>query len=123
MPASSVSGLFSTAVYFVSMLLLLAVLVNPVIALYRGASLQSAKHLSQSISGEIDDLTPGMVTTVEFDAGLGTQASVHLSGEEATATVNGQSANSTTAWPSSNFTLVAGTTYKLYLSGGTLQVA
>lgn len=122
MPASSVSGLLSTSVYFISMLLLLALLVGPAANLYTGASLQAAKHLADGIAAEVNDLVPGMTTKVGFDPSLGTRESVSLSGTLVTATVNGQSAAAALDWPAVNASLVAGTPYIVYLADGVVQV-
>lgn len=122
MPASAVSGIFTTSIYFISLLMLLALLLNPVIAAYRLASLQAATHLASGVATELNDLTPGMTTSVEFDSYPGTSEQVSLSGTLVTAEVNGQTATAELGVPAANSTLLPGTLYEVYLSGGVAQV-
>ncbi len=122
MPASSVEGLLSTSVYFIAVLLLMAVVMAPVASLYRGASTQAAQTLAKGVADQIDALSPGMETEIEFSSYLGTSVSVQFSGEAITATVNGFSSTVATHWSLVAASLDSGKQYDLTLNGGTVAV-
>lgn len=122
MPVSSVEGLLSTSVYFVAVLLLMAVVTAPLASLYRGASAQAAETLAKGVAGQVDALSPGMETEVEFDSYPGASVSVQFSGAGVTATVNGFSFTVTAHWPLSAADLGSGRQYDVMLSDGVVTV-
>jgi hypothetical protein len=122
MPASSVSGVISTSLYFAAMFLLMAVVLGPVVSLYRDSSVAAATHLDQGIAAQIDGLSPGMKTEVEFGSFPGTSISVSFAGDNVTATVNGYSVSETVAWSLASQQLGPGKGYDVYLVGGVVQV-
>jgi hypothetical protein len=123
MPASSMSGLLSTSVYFAAVMLLMAVVMSPVASLYGVASLDAAGALAKGVATQIDDLSPGMVTSVEFGSFPGTHASVYLTGTNVTADVNGFSATSRVDVPLSSATLSSGVAYDVSIVDGVVTVA
>jgi hypothetical protein len=123
MPTSSVSGMLSTSVYFAAIFLLMAVVMGPAANLYRGASLEAAGHLAQGIAAQIDDLSPGMRTAIEFGSYPGMEVSVSFSGASVTATVNGFSATQEVAWQLDTYTLGPGEDYQALLRGGVVALA
>lgn len=122
MPVSSVEGLLSTSVYFVAVLLLMVIVMVPVASLYTGASAQAARALAKGVAGQVDALSPGMETMVEFGSYPGMSVSVRFSDEAVTATVNGFSSTVATSWPLNGVLLEPGTQYDLALNGGVVMV-
>ncbi len=122
MPASSVSGLLSTSMYFAAVILLMVVIMSPVASLYRLASLDSANAFARGVASQVDDLSPGMVTSVEFESSPGTAVSVSFAGSSVTATVNGFSATMNVDLPLSTATLDSGVTYDISLVDGEVSV-
>lgn len=124
MPVSSVSGVVSTSTYVVSMALLLALLAPSLRAASSGADAAAAAHLSQAIASQIDDLSPGMSTTLRFGSSPGAPASVTLSGSSVTATVGGQSSTRAVAWALPDSVLSSGRDYVVSLNGaGVVELA
>lgn len=122
MPTSGVSGYLSTSAYFIAVLLLMVVVMNPVAEVYHGASADSAGALARGVAGQIDAMSPGMKTELEFASYPGTFASVALSGSSVTATVNGFSSTETVTWPLAATVLQSGHQYDLVVSGGVVTV-
>jgi hypothetical protein len=110
--------MLSTSFYFAAVFLLMAVVMGPAVNLYRGASLEAAGHLAQGIAAQIDDLSPGMKTAVEFGSYPGMDVSVSFSGATVTATVNGFSATQKVTWQLDAYRLEPGEDYQVLLSGG-----
>ncbi len=123
MPVSSLSGALSTSVYFASMLLLLGILIPPVRTAYGDADLAAAKHLAESIAGQIDALSPGMTTVLRFGSFPGVDISVALSGRSVTATVDGSSAREDVIWTLPGSVLSSDRGYVVELEGGSLEFA
>lgn len=123
MPVSSLSGVLSTTVYFASMLLLLGILVPPVRTAYGDADLSAARHLAESIAGQIDTLSPGMTTVLKFGSFPGVATSVALSGRSVRATVDGSSAIEPVIWTLPSSVLSADRGYVVELKGGSLGFA
>jgi hypothetical protein len=123
MPTSSVSGVLSTSVYFVAVFLLMLVVMVPSADLYRGSSQEAAGQLAHGLATQVDALSPGMRTAIEFGSTPGMDVSVHLSGTNVTATVNGFSATQQAAWQLATASLSPGEEYVLTLSGGVVTLA
>jgi len=123
MPVSGLSGVLSTSVYFASMLLLLGILIPPVRTAYGDADLAAARHLAESIAGQIDALSPGMTTVLKFGSFPGVVTSVALSGKSVTATVDGSSAVEPVIWTLPSSVLSADRGYVVELKGGSLGFA
>jgi len=123
MPVSSLSGVLSTTVDFASMLLLLGILVPPVRTAYGDADLSAARHLAESIAGQIDTLSPGMTTVLKFGSFPGVATSVALSGRSVRATVDGSSAIEPVIWTLPSSVLSADRGYVVELKGGSLGFA
>ncbi len=122
MPVSSVSGLLSTSSYFIAVLLLMVVVMSPVAEIYRGASTDSAAALARGVAGQIDSMSPGMTTELEFSSYPGTSVSVTLSGSSVIATVNGFSSTHTVTWPLGTAILQPGRQYDLVVSAGVITI-
>ncbi|MDA4135017.1 MAG: hypothetical protein OK441_05560 [Thaumarchaeota archaeon] len=111
MPVNSLSGSLSTAVYFASMFLLLFVLAAPVRTAYQEANLRAAQQVASGVATQIDDLSPGMESSVSLQSSPGVTVSLHLAGSNVTAFVDGESANAQVRWNMADVTLEAGHTY------------
>lgn len=123
MPVSSISGVISTSAYFTAVFLLMLVVMSPVASLYKAASLESAGTLAGGIATQVDDLSPGMVTSIEFGSYPGTGASVSFAGTDVTATVNGYSSSVAVDLPLSTCSLHPGVRYSVSLVNGVVAVA
>jgi hypothetical protein len=123
MPASSISGALSTSVYFIAMFLLLGMLVPPIRAAYQDSDLAAAGHLAEGTAEQIDDLSPGMTSVLEFGSFPGVTTSVVLSGDAVTATVGGASASAPVVCLLPGSVLSADVAYTVVLEGGDLRLA
>jgi hypothetical protein len=123
MPTSSISGIVSTSVYFAAVLLLMVAVMAPAVTLYRGSSLEAAARLAHGIAAQIDDLSPGMRSAIEFGSYPGMEVAVTLSGANVTATVNGLSATQAVNKQLVTSTLMPGEVYEVVLAGGVVTVA
>jgi len=123
MPISSVSGILSTSVYFVAVFLLMLVVMVPAADLYRGASQLAAGQLARGLADQVDALSPGMKTAIEFGSLPGMDVAVYLSGTNVTATVNGFSATQEAAWQLATASLSPGEEYVATLNGGVVTLA
>jgi len=123
MPTSSISGLFSTSAYIFALMLLMVAVMTPALALYRDANVEAAGRLAQGLAGQLDDLSPGMKTVVEFGSSPGVDVAVTFSAAGVTATVDGFSATRPVGWPLASSTLVPGVDYEILLAGGVVTIA
>ena len=123
MPASSISGLLSTSVYFAAVLLLMAVVMAPGLNLYRDASQKAAATLVGGVAQEVDALVPGMTSDLEFQSYPAMTASVTFSGNNVTATVDGFSSSLPVNWPLAASTLLPGHHYRLSVIDGVVSAA
>lgn len=123
MPVSSVSGALSTSIYFASLFLLLGLLLSPTRATYADASAASARHLAGALAEQIDDLSPGMSSIIEFGSSPGVKTSVTLSGMNVTVDVGGTSATARTVWLLQESSLSSGRSYEVTLAGDEVSVA
>jgi hypothetical protein len=123
MPTSSVSGMLSTSAYFAAVFLLMAVVMGPVANLSRGVSLEAAGHLAQGIATQVDNLSPGMKTMIEFGSYPGMDASVTFSGSNVTAIVNGFSATQRVDVQLASCKLEPGKDYQVLMNGGVVELA
>lgn len=117
MPVGIVSSTASNAIYLVSMLLLLALLLRPLSLVYDGATRMCAVELSSSLAEELDSLSPGMKVIVRVTPVLGVPVHVSLSGHDLTATVGSETVSSSERWPLPDAILSPGE-YFFSLSGG-----
>jgi hypothetical protein len=115
MPVNSLSGSLSTSVYFASMFLLLFVIAAPVGTAFRDANQRAAQELASGIATQIDDLSPGMQSSLILRSSPGISVSVSLSGSSVTAVVDGQSASAQVRWDIAQSTLVGGRIYTVAL--------
>jgi hypothetical protein len=123
MPTSSVSGIISTSVYFAAVLLLMAAVMAPAVTLYRDASLEAAGRLAHGIAAQVDDLSPGMKSAIEFGSYPGMDVAVTFSGANVTATVNGLSATQAVNKQLTTARLAPGEVYEILLVGSVVNIA
>lgn len=121
-PASSITGLTSTAVYFAAALLLMVLLMGPGVSLYGQASKNDAADLAQAIAHEVDALVPGMTAQVDFESPVAGSSQVALSGHVVTATVDGFSSNATVSLALPDDRLLPGVQYALSVSDGVVSI-
>jgi len=111
MPVSSLSGSLSTGVYFASMFLLLFVLANPVRIAFHDADLRAAQQIASGVATQLDDLSPGMESSLSLQTSPGVSVSVRLAGPNVTAVVDGVSASADVRWTIPDITLATGHDY------------
>jgi hypothetical protein len=116
MPVSSVSGALSTSIYFASLFLLLGVLLPPTRSAYDDACAESARHLAGSIADQIDELSPGMTSALQFGSFPGAATTVTLAGVNVTVDVGGASATVSTVWQLQRASLSPGRSYEVTLT-------
>jgi len=122
MPVSSVSGLLSTSVYFGALFLLMVVVMVPGLSLYSDASQTAARTLATGVADQVDAMSPGMTTDIEFGSFPATWVAVFFSGTTVAASVNGFTSTAQVVWPLSASRLVPGQHYLLTIEGGTVAV-
>jgi hypothetical protein len=117
MPVNSLSGSLSTAVYFASLFLLLFALAGPVRGAYQDANQRAAQQVAAGVATQLDDMSPGMVSSLSLRSLPGVSVSVSLSGSEVTAIVDGVSATAGVRWEMQDVTLTAGHVYTVSVGG------
>jgi len=123
MPVSSFSGLFSTSVYFGALFLLMMVLMLPGLNLYRDAGQTAARALATGVADQVDAMSPGITTDIEFGQFPATSAQVTFSGTTVSASVDGFTSNVRVVWPLSDSRLIPGHHYELTMQGGVVSVS
>ena len=111
MPVTSLSGSLSTAVYFASMFLLLFALAGPVRAAFEDSSLRSSQQIASGVATQLDDLCPGMASSLSIQSSPGVSVSVHLAGSNVIVFVDGASAHAQVRWDMPDVTLSPGHDY------------
>jgi hypothetical protein len=121
MPVNSLSGSLSTAVYFTSMFLLLFAVAAPVRAAYQDANLRAAQQVASGVATQIDEIIPGMESSLSLQSSTGVAVSVHLEGPIVTAVVDGESADAQVRWNMPEVTLAAGHDYTVTIENVAIE--
>jgi hypothetical protein len=121
LPASSYSGLNSWGGYIVASAMLVALFSNPLHGLATDSREGVDLRYADGIRAALDELTPGMSLHATYAAAQGADQ-LHLGGRSLSINYGNGTIVIASAWELQNATLMPGSTYRFWLSGGEVQV-